>query len=142
MSLESPLRRVLGLGAAKEGSRHWYAQRLSAISVAILGIWFFIALAGLDGVDLDRVRAWLSAPLAFRPVEAVLSNAPLAATLLLLLIGTLAWHTILGLQVVIEDYVGSRGLRLGLLIGMKFAFVLAATAGAFAVLRLAVGVPA
>jgi succinate dehydrogenase / fumarate reductase membrane anchor subunit len=128
MSLESPLRRVLGLGAAKEGSGHWYAQRLSAISVAILGIWFFIALAGLDGVDLDRVRAWLS--------------APLAATLLLLLIGTLAWHTILGLQVVIEDYVGSRGLRLGLLIGMKFTFVLAATAGAFAVLRLAVGVPA
>ena len=128
MSLESPLRRALGLGPAKEGSRHWYAQRLSAIAVAILGIWVFVALAGLDGVDLDRVRAWLS--------------APLAATLLLLLIGTLAWHTILGLQVVIEDYVGARGLRIALLIGTKFAFVLAAAAGAIAVLRLAVGVPA
>ena len=127
MSLESPLGRVLGLGSAKEGSRHWYAQRLSAIAVAILGIWFLVALAGLDGVELDRLRAWL--------------GAPLAATLLLLLIGTLAWHTVLGLQVVIEDYVGSRGLRLALLIAMKFAFVLAAVAGAIAVLRLAVGVP-
>jgi len=56
MSLTSPLGRVLGLGSAKEGSRHWYAQRLSAIALAILGIWFFVALAGLDGVDLDRVR--------------------------------------------------------------------------------------
>jgi succinate dehydrogenase / fumarate reductase membrane anchor subunit len=119
---------VLGLGSAKEGSRHWYAQRLTAIAVAILGIWFFVALVGLDGVGLDRVRAWL--------------DAPLVATLLLLLIGTLAWHTILGLQVVIEDYVGSRGLRVALLIGMKFALVLAAAAGAIAVLRLAVGVPA
>ena len=61
----------------------------------MLGIWFVVALAGLDGVDLDRVRTWLS--------------APLDATLLLLLIGTLAWHSMLGLQVVIEDYVGSQG---------------------------------
>jgi succinate dehydrogenase / fumarate reductase, membrane anchor subunit len=128
MSLTSPLGRVLGLGSAKEGSRHWYAQRLSAIAQALLGIWFVVALAGLDGVDLDRVRTWLS--------------APLTTTLLLLMIGTLAWHTILGLQVVIEDYVGSRGLRVALLIAMKFGFVLAAVAGAIAVLRLAVGVPA
>jgi succinate dehydrogenase / fumarate reductase membrane anchor subunit len=128
MSLVSPLGRVLGLGSAREGSRHWYAQRLTSIAVALLGIWFLVAVASLDGLGLDAVRSWLS--------------SPLSATLTLLLIGTLAWHTILGLQVVIEDYVGSRGLRLGLVIGMKFAFVLAATAAAIAVLRLAVGVPA
>ena len=128
MSLTSPLGRVLGLGSAKEGSRHWYAQRLSSIAVTILGVWFLVALASLDGTDLDSLRDWL--------------RAPLSATLLLLTIGTFAWHTVLGLQVVIEDYVGSRGLRLALLIGMKFIFVLAATAAAIAVLRLAVGVPA
>jgi succinate dehydrogenase / fumarate reductase membrane anchor subunit len=128
MSLVSPLGRVLGLGSAREGSRHWYAQRLTSIAVALLGIWFLVAVASLDGLGLDAVRSWLS--------------SPLSATLTLLLIGTLAWHTILGLQVVIEDYVGSRGLRLGLVIGMKFAFVLGATAAAIAVLRLAVGVPA
>jgi succinate dehydrogenase / fumarate reductase membrane anchor subunit len=128
MNLTSPLGRVLGLGSAKEGSRHWYAQRLSSIAVAILGVWFLAALASLRGAELDALRDWLS--------------APLSATLLLLTIGTFAWHTILGLQVVIEDYVGSRGLRLALLIGMKFTFVLAAAAAAIAVLRLAVGVPA
>ena len=128
MSLTSPLGRVLGLGSAKEGSRHWYAQRLSSIAVAILGVWFLVALARLGSTDLDSLRDWL--------------RAPLSATLLLLTVGTFAWHTVLGLQVVIEDYVGSRGLRLALLIGMKFVFVLAAGAAAIAVLRLAVGVPA
>jgi succinate dehydrogenase / fumarate reductase membrane anchor subunit len=128
MSLTSPLGRVLGLGSAKEGSRHWYAQRLSSVAVAILGVWFLAALAGLGGTDLDSLRDWL--------------RAPMSATLLLLTVGTFTWHTVLGLQVVIEDYVGSRGLRLALLIGMKFVFVLAAAAAAIAVLRLAVGVPA
>jgi succinate dehydrogenase / fumarate reductase, membrane anchor subunit len=128
MSLTSPLGRVLGLGSAKEGSRHWYAQRLSSIAVALLGAWFLVALARLGGTDLDSLRNWL--------------RAPLSATLLLLTVGTFAWHTVLGLQVVIEDYVGSRGLRLALLIGMKFAFVLAAAAAAIAVLRLAFGAPA
>ena len=128
MSLTSPLGRVLGLGSAKEGSRHWFAQRLSSIAVAILGVWFLSALARLGAVDLDALHDWL--------------QAPLSATLLLLTIGTLAWHAILGLQVVIEDYVGSRGLRLAFLIGMKFTFVLAAVAAVIAVLRLALGVPA
>jgi succinate dehydrogenase / fumarate reductase membrane anchor subunit len=96
--------------------------------VAILGVWFLAALAGLGGTDLDSLRDWL--------------RAPMSATLLLLTVGTFTWHTVLGLQVVIEDYVGSRGLRLALLIGMKFVFVLAAAAAAIAVLRLAVGVPA
>ena len=97
VSLTSPLGRVLGLGSAKEGSRHWYAQRLSAVALAILGIWFFVALA--DSVASTGPRADVG-------------QCP-TTTLLLLMIGTLAWHTILGLQVVIEDYVGSRvcGLR-------------------------------
>ena len=83
---------MLGLGSAKEGSA-LVRTAAGAIALAILGIWFFVALAGLGG-DLDRVRTWLS--------------APLTTTLLLVMIGTLARHTILGLQVVIEDYVGSR----------------------------------
>jgi succinate dehydrogenase / fumarate reductase membrane anchor subunit len=126
MSLVSPLGRVLGLGSAKEGSHHWYAQRVSAIALAVLGVWFVAALAGLDGFDLESVRAWL--------------GAPLTTTLLLLTIGMLAWHTILGLQVVIEDYVGSKALRLALLLAVKFAFVLAGVAAGIAVLRVALGV--
>ena len=95
--------------------------------MAILGVWLLCALVQLDAAELDAIRAWLS--------------SPLAATLLLLTIATLAWHAILGLQVVIEDYVGAKGVRVATLIAMKFAFVLAAVAGGIAVLRLALGVP-
>jgi succinate dehydrogenase / fumarate reductase membrane anchor subunit len=125
MSLASPLGRVLGLGSAREGSHHWYAQRVSSVAQALLGVWFIAALVMLGGIDLDRLRAWIA--------------SPIVATLLLLFIATLAWHTILGLQVVIEDYVGAKGVRVAALVAMKFAFVLAAAAAAIAVLRLAIG---
>jgi succinate dehydrogenase / fumarate reductase membrane anchor subunit len=128
MSFESPLGRVLGLGSAREGAGHWYAQRVTAIAQAILGLWFLFALATLDGLDLAHVRAWVA--------------SPIAASLLLLYIATLAWHAILGLQVVIEDYVGAKSLRLAALISIKFALVLAGVAAAIAVLRLALGAPA
>jgi succinate dehydrogenase membrane anchor subunit len=125
MSLASPLGRVLGLGSAREGSHHWYAQRVSAVAQALLAVWFLVALVMLGGVDLDRLRAWIA--------------SPIVATFLLLFIATLAWHATLGLQVVIEDYVGAKGVRVALLIAMKFGFVLAAAAAAIAVLRLAIG---
>jgi succinate dehydrogenase / fumarate reductase membrane anchor subunit len=128
MSLASPLGRVLGLGSAREGSHHWYAQRVSAVAQALLAVWFLVALVMLGGVDLDRLRAWIA--------------SPIVATFLLLFIATLAWHATLGLQVVIEDYVGAKGVRVALLIAMKFGFVLAAAAAAIAVLRLAIGAAA
>jgi succinate dehydrogenase / fumarate reductase membrane anchor subunit len=128
VSLVSPLGRVLGLGSAKEGSHHWYAQRVSSVAQALLGVWFIAALAMLGGVDLERVRTWIA--------------SPLVATLLLLFIATLAWHTILGLTVVIEDYVGTKGVRLAVLIAVKFGFALAAVVAAIAVLKLAIGAAA
>ena len=125
MSLVSPLGRVLGLGSAKEGSHHWYAQRVSAVALALLGAWFLASLVMLGGVDLERLRAWIA--------------SPIVAALLLLHIAALAWHAILGLQVVIEDYVGAKVIRVVTLIAIKFALVLAAVAAGIAVLRLAVG---
>jgi succinate dehydrogenase / fumarate reductase, membrane anchor subunit len=128
MSLQSPLGKVLGLGSAKEGAAHWYAQRITAVALAVLGTWFVIALATMDGFELARVRSWLS--------------SPLAVALLLLFVVTLAWHSILGLQVVIEDYIAEPGARVAALVAMKFVFVLAGAVGVIAVLRLAVGAPA
>lgn len=128
MSLQSPLGKVLGLGSAKEGAAHWYAQRLTAVALAVLGTWFVIALATMDGFELARVRSWLS--------------SPLAVALLVLFVVTLAWHSILGLQVVIEDYIADTGARVAALVAMKFVFVLAGAVGVIAVLRLAVGAPA
>jgi succinate dehydrogenase / fumarate reductase membrane anchor subunit len=129
MSLRSPLGRVLGLGSARGGSGHWFTQRLTAVALVILGLWFVASLAMLGpGASHEAVVHWL--------------RSPLAAALALLLVVVSAWHAQLGLQVVIEDYVGDKGLRVVVLVALKFALVVAALVGVLAVLRLAFGVPA
>jgi succinate dehydrogenase / fumarate reductase membrane anchor subunit len=126
MSLRSPLGRVLGLGSAKGGSGHWYAQRVSAVALVILGFWFIASLAMLGaGAPRDAVIGWL--------------QSPFPAAMALLLVVVTAWHAMLGLQVVIEDYIADKGTRMVLLVALKFALVVAALIGALAVLRIAFG---
>ena len=129
MSLRSPLGRVLWLGSAKGGSGHWYSQRVTAVALVILGCWFVASLLMLGaGASYAAVTAWLS--------------APFSAVMALLLIGVAAWHALLGLQVVFEDYVSDKGTRLVALVALKFALVVAALVGMFGVLRIAFGVEA
>jgi succinate dehydrogenase / fumarate reductase, membrane anchor subunit len=126
MSLRSPLGRVLGLGSAKGGSGHWYAQRVSAVALVILGFWFIASLAMLGaGAPLDAVSGWL--------------QSPFPAEMAVLLVVVTAWHAMLGLQVVIEDYVADKGTRMVVLVALKFALVVAALIGVLAVLRIAFG---
>ncbi|NNE60805.1 MAG: succinate dehydrogenase, hydrophobic membrane anchor protein, partial [Woeseia sp.] len=91
MSLRSPLGRVLGSGSAKEGTEHFWAQRVSAVALAVLGCWFLLALLSLDDLSRGALLAWVA--------------SPFNSILLGLLAVTLAWHSSLGVQVVIEDYV-------------------------------------
>lgn len=129
MSLRSPLGRVIGLGSAKGGSGHWYAQRITAVALVILGLWFVASLAMLGpGAPHEAVTHWL--------------RAPFSAVMALLLIVAGAYHALLGLQVVLEDYVGNKGTRTVVIIAVKFALVVAALIGVLAVLRLAFGVQA
>jgi succinate dehydrogenase / fumarate reductase membrane anchor subunit len=128
MSLRSPLRRVTYLGSARDGSGHWYAQRVSAVALVLLGLWFILSLVTLGGATHQNVVAWLS--------------SPVSAALTVLLVLTAAWHALLGLQVVIEDYVGDKGRRVAALLVVKFAFAVAAVIGVLAVLRIAFGVAA
>jgi succinate dehydrogenase / fumarate reductase membrane anchor subunit len=125
MSLRSPLGRVLGLGSAKGGSAHWFHQRVSAVALLLLGLWFLGSLLALDGAGYAAVVGWL--------------RSPLSSALAALLVGVLAWHATLGLQVVIEDYVGDKGRRLVLLVLVKFLYAVAAVAGVLAVLRIGFG---
>ena len=125
MSLRSPLGRVIGLGSAKSGSGHWFSQRLTAVAIMMLGLWFLVALLCLGSLRHDDLARWLRHP----------SNAALSA----LLVIASAQHAWLGLQVVIEDYVGGRIARLLLVVTAKAAFILAAAAGVLAVLRIATG---
>jgi succinate dehydrogenase / fumarate reductase, membrane anchor subunit len=128
MSLRSPLRRVTGLGSAKSGSGHWYAQRVTAVALVLLGLWFVLSLATLGGASHERMVGWLS--------------SPLASALAVLLVLTAAYHALLGVQVVIEDYVADKGTRTGVLLTVKFALVVAAVIGVLALLRIAFGVAA
>ncbi len=125
MSLRSPLGTVLGLGTAKDGTAHWWGQRVSGAALALLGLWFAVSIATLPGYDYAAAVEFIS-----RPYNAVL---------LLLLCTTMAYHSWLGVQVVIEDYVHSHGLKIASLVLSRFAHVLLAVAAVFAILKLGIG---
>jgi succinate dehydrogenase / fumarate reductase membrane anchor subunit len=120
--MRSALGRAIGLGSAKEGVDHWWAQRVTAIALVPLTIWFVCSVIALAGADRAAFAAWVGHPLP-------------AVLLILLLIATF-YHGALGLQVVIEDYLANEALRLGLIVAMKFAAALLAALGIFAVLKL------
>ena len=126
MSRGTPLGRALGLGSAKDGTGHWWTQRVSALALAPLGLWFVFGMArliGSGGTDYLSVVDWI--------------GSPVNAVALILLIATMCYHSALGVQVVIEDYVHGWA-KVASLILMKFAHAVAA-AGIFAVLRIALG---
>lgn len=128
MSLRSPLGRVLGLGAAKQGVQQWWAQRLTSIALLPLSVWFVVSLLALPALDHVTVVAWL--------------HQGSTALLLILFLLAAAWHSQLGVRVVVEDYVHGNGVRTLTLVLVTFGHVLAAAAGVFAVLRVACGVAA
>jgi succinate dehydrogenase / fumarate reductase membrane anchor subunit len=109
------LGRVRGLGAAKEGVAHWWAQRVTALLLIPLVIWFVIALLAHIGADQAAVRAWLGRPLTYG--------------LMLVMLGAVFWHAALGLQVVIEDYVHGEAVKLALILLVKGACVALFVAG-------------
>jgi succinate dehydrogenase / fumarate reductase membrane anchor subunit len=123
--LRNPLQRARGLGSAKDGVGHWWTQRTTAIALIGLGIWFVILVLGLLHADYPTARAAIA-----RPWNALLMIAFLVA---------MFWHAVLGLQVVIEDYVHTRWKEVFLLVAIKFLAVLGALASVLAVLRIALG---
>ena len=122
MSLRTPLGRVLGLGTAKDGTSHWWGQRVSAIALILLGIWFAFLLATMSGFSHAAAVAAIG-----RPINSIL---------LLLLSVTLGYHSYLGIQVVIEDYVHAPGLKMLTLLFSRFAHVALVAAAGFAVLKI------
>lgn len=126
MSLRTPLAEARGLGSAKEGVGHWWHQRLTAVALVPLTLWFGFSVALLGTADYYTVIDWIA-----HPVNAVLMILTLA-------IGF--WHGVLGIQVVIEDYVTTEWRKFTLLLLTQFAAALLALAGVFAVLRIALGV--
>jgi len=122
MSLRTPLARVRHLGSAKDGTHHWWMQRVTALALLPLTLWFVISVIGLAGADHAAVAAW--------------AGHPLSATLLVLLLVATFYHAVLGLQVVIEDYVHDRVARTALLLLVQGLGILLATLGILSVLAL------
>ena len=125
MSLRSPISRVTGLGTAKEGVGHWWSQRVTSVALVLLGLWFVTSLLRMPNFGHELVTTWIA--------------MPVNAVLLLLLIGTLVYHSQLGVQVVVEDYVHHHGLKIGTMMVLTFAHVVLAALAMFAVLRIAFG---
>jgi succinate dehydrogenase / fumarate reductase membrane anchor subunit len=123
MSLRSPLGRVLGFGPAREGVGHWWVQRVTAVALIPLTLWFAASLLARQLQSYDAMRGWL--------------GQPWVAVLTILLVMTLAWHSKLGVEVVVEDYVHGKAAKTTLLLLSTFVHVAAAVAGVFAVLVLA-----
>ena len=125
MNLRSDLSRVRGLGAAKEGAHHWWHQRLTAIALVPLTLWFTVTILGQINSTHTETIEWIS--------------YPLNTVLLIALLVSTFYHTILGLQVVIEDYVHVEWAKISLLIFVKFSFSLCALLGIVSVLKISFG---
>jgi succinate dehydrogenase / fumarate reductase membrane anchor subunit len=121
----TPLNQVRGLGSAKEGSHHWWMQRLTAVALVPLSLWFVASLISLSQADYASVVTWFS--------------SPLVTVLLLCFIWALFHHAQLGVQVVLEDYVQTDWLKIASIVAVKFTTAVLGLASAVAVLKVSLG---
>jgi succinate dehydrogenase / fumarate reductase membrane anchor subunit len=113
------------MGSAKEGTAHWWAQRVTAVALIPLTLWFVFSLLTLPDLHYDTVRTWLA--------------VPISGFLAVLLVAVLAYHSYLGTTVIVEDYVTSAGIRVLTQMSLLFLYVLCGGAAIFAILRVVLG---
>ncbi len=119
----TPLKTARGLGSSQSGVGHWWTQRVTAAALVLLVVWFVLTVLCLLHADYATAHATVA--------------RPWNALLLIAFVLTMFWHAVLGLQVVIEDYVVTRWRQVVLLVAIKFLAVLGALACVLAVLRIA-----
>jgi succinate dehydrogenase / fumarate reductase membrane anchor subunit len=122
MSLRHPLAKVKGVGASGDGSHHWWLQRLSALALVPLSLWFLFAIVGHIDDDYQSIVNWIS--------------LPYVSVLLILYLGFMLFHGQLGIQVVLEDYVHTESVKFCLLMISKAVFLFAGVASIFAILKV------
>jgi succinate dehydrogenase / fumarate reductase membrane anchor subunit len=121
-SIRSPLARVRGLGSAQHGAGDWWVQRVTAIAMVPLVVWFVASVIGLAGADYVTAARWI--------------GNPLNAVLLILLLLAMFRHAQLGLRVVIEDYVHHEGAKIGMLLVVNAVLAILAVGSILSVLKL------
>jgi succinate dehydrogenase / fumarate reductase membrane anchor subunit len=122
-SLQTPLHKVQGLGASHSGTGHFWRQRMTAVALLPLGLWFAYTVLGLAGANVVAALAYLAHPW----------NALLMAAFAV----TLLYHMSLGLQVVIDDYIHTAGMKIFLLLVVRFVMIATMSTCLFALVRIA-----
>ena len=122
MSFKSPLGKAIGLGSAKHGFSHWWLQRVSAVALIPLCLWFIYSIVGLVQADYQSAVGFF--------------DSPIQASLMIIFILVLIYHAQTGLQVVIEDYIHKKLPNLVLLYGVKFLSVLLAVVAVVSIFRI------
>ncbi len=127
MRIQTPLARVRHLGSAKEGADHWWWQRLTALMLVPLSLWFVASIWWIivGGASYEAFQDWLS--------------GPVAAILMLLFIGMMFYHLKLGLQVVIEDYVHNKLFKWTFLVVLNLGCLIGAVAALYSTVAVALG---
>lgn len=124
-TLRSPLQVARGLGSAKHGTEHWWSQRLTAIALVPLTVWFVFGVIRHLGADHAGFVAWM--------------KSPFSAVMMVLTAVVTFHHAQSGLQVVIEDYVNVEWQKMALIIGVKFLSFALAAACVLAVVKIFIG---
>ena len=125
MEFRTPIKEARGLGASHHGAAHWWVQRLTAIAMVPLMLWLVVGLAANSGASYAEAAVWL--------------GGPVNSVVMVVMFGVLFYHASLGLQVILEDYVSHKGVRLGLVIAVRFLAVVLAVSAIIAVLSIALG---
>lgn len=121
--MRSPLGRARGVGSGHSGVHHWQVERLTAIALVPLTVWFVISVLRLVGATQPMVAAWV--------------GNPINAALLLALIAITFHHMQLGIQVVLEDYTPNPKKLMACVLVNKAAALLLGLIAAISVLKLA-----
>jgi succinate dehydrogenase / fumarate reductase membrane anchor subunit len=125
MSLRTPLSKAVGLGAAGEGAGHWWMQRMTAVALVPLVIWFVFSVALIGEMNYEAITAWI--------------GSPIVAVLLILSIVAGCYHLQLGMKVIIEDYTHVEWMKLTSIIVVNFVCIVLMVAGILSVLKIALG---
>jgi succinate dehydrogenase / fumarate reductase membrane anchor subunit len=125
VSLQTDIARARGLGASGTGTEHWWHQRMTSVALIPLSLWFVASMFKVAGAGHAAVKAWLS--------------GPVSATLAILFIAITFHHTAAGLEVIIEDYVHTKWVKLVVLFVEKALCAIAATVSILSVLKIALG---